>query len=78
MLDSQEFPFWDLRIRDVIKHFFFHFFFFKKGEKVKHESSKAEKQMVDASLFKGNKAKKVFLLPVSSELLNALVVLLRK
>jgi len=48
------------------------------GEKVRHESSKAEKQMVDAFFFKGSRVRKVFLLCVSLESLNALVLSLRK
>lgn len=75
MLNGQEFPFCDLRIRDAIKHL-------KKsregGEKVKYENSKVEKQMVDAFFFKGSKFRRVFLLSVSLESLNALVLSLRK
>lgn len=50
----------------------------KKREKVKYESNKAEKQMVDAFFFQGCKVRKVFLLCISLESLNAPVLLLRK
>lgn len=74
MLNGQEFPFCDLRIRDAIKHF-------KKGgggEKVKYENSKIENQMVDAFFFKGSKFRKVFLPSVSLESLNALVFFVKE
>lgn len=66
MFDGQEFPFSDLRIRDVIKHL----------RKKKKEGRKAEKQMVDTFFLKGNR--KIFLLSVSLKSLNALVLLLRR
>lgn len=50
----------------------------REREKVKHESNKAEKQMVDIFSFQRCKVRKVFLLSVSLESLNALILLLRK